>query len=365
MTARLGRLLLGTPLPGRDPFLDNARFLVMLLVVAGHALTGLRSMDGVLAGYTWLYAFHMPLFVLVSGYLARGYRGEPRQVRRVVGSLVVPFLLVGLALSAQRDLHRDRPLLSEWSPFDAPWILWFIAALFLWRLSTPLWIYLRHPVTVAVVISLASGLVAVPNVWGLPKVLSLLPFYVLGLTGVRRAHQDLLARRATRVAGASVLAAFLLACWFWARDWNIIWWYWRNAYDSPRLDVDPVLGLGIRAGLLVLALVLSVAFLTLVPHRRTWFSVLGERTLYAYLLHGLLVRQAGHEGWIGAFRDDGLLGAAILVLLSAGIATVLMSRPVALLFRPLFEPRLTWLFRREQAPPEGPSGEGRPVVERQ
>lgn len=365
MTAWLGRVLAGTPRAGRDPYLDNVRFLVMLLVVAGHALTGLRTLDGVLAGYTWLYAFHMPLFVLVSGYLARGYRGEARQVQRMVGSLVVPFLLVSVALSVQRDLHRDRPLLSEWSPFTAPWILWFIAALFLWRLTTPLWIHLRHPVTVAVVISLASGLAAVPNVWGLPKVLALLPFYVLGLTGVRRAHEELLARRSARVVGAGALLGFLLACWFWAREWNIIWWYWRNAYDSPRLDVDPVLGIAIRAGLLVLALALSLAFLALVPRRRTWFSVLGERTLYAYLLHGFLIRQAGHEGWIGALRDDGLLGAAGLALVSVVVAVALMSRPVAMLFRPLFEPRLTWLFRREQDRTGAPSGEGRPVVERQ
>ena len=102
MASRVTRFLVGEPAPVRDPLLDNARYLVLLLVIAGHALAPLRGpMDGVFAGYVWLYAFHMPLFVLLSGYTARSYRGEPRQVRRMVGSLVWPFLLIGSLLGSR------------------------------------------------------------------------------------------------------------------------------------------------------------------------------------------------------------------------------------------------------------------------
>ncbi|MDP9821996.1 fucose 4-O-acetylase-like acetyltransferase [Nocardioides massiliensis] len=360
MTARALRVLVGTPHPARDPFLDNARFAVMVLVVAGHAMTRIRGVDGVLAGYVWIYAFHMPLFVLLSGYAAASYRGEPRQVRRMVTTLIWPLLLVGFALHAQQAAIHDRPLLDGYSPLDAPWLLWFIAALLLWRLTTPIWLALRFPVTTAVLISLASGIFPVPGVLGLDKAMAFLPFYVLGLTVVRRRHFDQLTRPVVRALAAVTVAASFVVVLTQVQGWEIRWFYWIRRYSSPALDVDVWTGMGIRLAMIVGALVLSAAVLALIPQRRAWFSALGANTLYAYLLHGFLIRFAADQGWFADARTAGVAGAVMVVAISAAVAVVLMSRPVARLFRPLFEPRAAWLFR-----PETTSAERRAVVERQ
>ncbi len=364
MTSRISRALVGDPDASRVPLLDNARFAVMLLVVAGHALATMRDVPGVLAGYLWLYAFHMPLFVLLSGYTAARYRGEPRQVRRMVGTLVWPFLLVGMLLTAQRNLLADRPLLEGYTPVEAPWLLWFIVALFLWRLSTPIWRALRFPVTTAVVVSLVSGMFPIPDVWGLPQVFGLLPFYVLGLAAAERPAATLtghLARPGVRLlAGAVLLTTLALATQLDTRL-ELRWVYWSHHYGSASLGVEPLTGMAVRLGLLGLGLALALAFLCWVPQRRAWFSALGERTLYAYLLHGFVVRWARSEGWVRDAADLGLAGAVLVLLAALAVGVVLMSRPVGRTFRPVFEPRLRWLFR-EDAPA---SGERRAVVERE
>lgn len=360
MSTRLVRALVGTPDPARDPFLDNARFAVMVLVVVGHAVTALRGVDGVLAGYAWIYAFHMPLFILLSGYAAARYRGEPRQVRRLVTGLVWPLLLVGLALHVQQAVIEDRPLLEGYSPLDAPWLMWFIAALLLWRLTTPIWLVLRFPVTIAVVISLGSGLVPVPDVLGLPKALAFLPFYVLGLTAVRRRHFDALARPAVRAVAAVVLVASFVVVLTQMHRFEVRWLYWDRRYATPALDADAWTGMGIRLALIVVALVLSAAVLAWIPQRRAWFSALGAHTLYAYLLHGFLVRFAADQGWFAEARTAGVAGAAVVAVIGAVVAVALMSRPVAQVFHPLFEPRAAWFFR-----PDPSSAERRSVVDRQ
>jgi len=58
---------------GRQEWLDVLKGFGILFVVLGHALA-----DGGLK--TYIYAFHMPLFFFVSGYLfdAEGVRGTER-----------------------------------------------------------------------------------------------------------------------------------------------------------------------------------------------------------------------------------------------------------------------------------------------
>ncbi|MEW9034109.1 MAG: hypothetical protein AB2404_15535, partial [Planifilum fimeticola] len=47
----------------RDPFFDNAKFVLITLVVIGHAYTNLRhDSEIVKTAYLLIYSFHMPLF---------------------------------------------------------------------------------------------------------------------------------------------------------------------------------------------------------------------------------------------------------------------------------------------------------------
>ena len=61
-------------------------------------------------GEFWANA-SLPVFILISGYTSRHYTGTPRQVRRMVGSLVVPYLLVEIALESFEAWLADEPLL--------------------------------------------------------------------------------------------------------------------------------------------------------------------------------------------------------------------------------------------------------------
>ena len=157
----------------RVAYLDNARYWVMLLVVIGHVLTQFTEMDSARGVYVWIYSFHMPFFVLISGYTARNYVGDARQVRRIVSTLVVPYLIAetSLQLITRHYVGEPDPLMI----LSPQWLAWFLAALFIWRLTTPIWRALRYPITTSIIISLAVGLIEVPNVLALPKVLGFLP----------------------------------------------------------------------------------------------------------------------------------------------------------------------------------------------
>ncbi len=85
---------------GRDLFLDALKGVAIILVVAGHVIQ-YGSGDRVLVNqeffnywlYKFIYSFHMPLFMLVSGFLFAGTvnrYGTPEVIRKQIFSLLVP-----------------------------------------------------------------------------------------------------------------------------------------------------------------------------------------------------------------------------------------------------------------------------------
>ena len=57
----------------RNAFFDNARVLLIFLVVFGHMLQPfIDGSRGLHTLYIWIYTFHMPAFILLSGFFAKG-----------------------------------------------------------------------------------------------------------------------------------------------------------------------------------------------------------------------------------------------------------------------------------------------------
>ncbi|MFT4189446.1 MAG: acyltransferase family protein [Aeromicrobium sp.] len=325
----------------RVAYLDNARYWVMLLVVVGHSLTEFVVMDSARGVYTWIYAFHMPFFVLISGYTARHYVGDVRQVRRIVSTLVVPYLIVELSLQLITRHYDGEP--EQLMVLSPQWLGWFMAALILWRLTTPIWRALRYPITTSIVISLASVLIDIPNALALHKTLGLLPFYVIGLH-MTREHFLRLGDWRLRLGSAAFLGALFVWCQLKQYDDSQPWLLWKNSYvDLEVSAVDAVVG---RAVLIVLALAMTFAALSLVPRRRSWTTRQGERTFYCYLLHGYVILLLDRELHLwDKLEPYGATAVVGLILGAIVLANLLMTAPVARLFRPVFEPKLTWMFR--------------------
>lgn len=326
----------------RIAYLDNARFWVMLLVVIGHSLTELVVMDSARGVYTWIYLFHMPLFILISGYTARHYVGDFRQVRRIVATLIVPYLLIETSLQLMTRHYDGEP--EHLMILSPQWVGWFLAALFVWRLTTPLWRALKYPIATSVAISLISGLIEIPNVFALPKVLGFLPFYVIGLHFSRERFLRLTEWR-YRIAGGALLAVSLGASLLLAdHRFPTQWLLYRGRYVD--MGVSMFEGVAVRALLIAVGLAMTLAALSLVPRVQSITTVLGSRTLYAYLLHGFIIiyldRQFSLWATIEPYGAVAVLGC---IVAGAIVAVLLMTKPVATVFRPLFEPKLTWMFR--------------------
>ncbi|MBK5216381.1 MAG: acyltransferase, partial [Propionibacteriales bacterium] len=91
---------------------------------------------------------------------------------------------------------------------------------------------------------------------------------------------------------------------------------------------------------------LAFAALSLIPRRRSWTTRQGERTFYSYLLHGYVILILKLQfGVFDRIEQYGVLAVIGTMIVAVILANLLMTKIVSRVFRPVFEPRLEWMFR--------------------
>ncbi|WP_083904556.1 acyltransferase family protein [Nocardiopsis kunsanensis] len=334
--------------PNRDSRLDNAKFVLIALVVFGHAIEPLRDYPPTQVLYYWIYLFHMPAFILISGYLSRNFDASPNRVEKAVLTLAVPYLIFWAI--HQTIYAVDEGLPDSLSVLTPTWSLWFLVALFLWRLSVPVWKRLRWPVTIAVIISAFAATADLGTTLSLGRVLSFLPFFVLGLA-LRKEHLALLDRVWARVGAVAVFATtFAFALFIANEEVSREWLFWRESLTDR--DIDPLLpSMAIRLIFMGIALAMSFAVLTLTPKKRTWFTKLGAYTLFVYLGHSVVLLVLKTSPYYDFFEGTGPIGLAVTTTLAVSLVLLLCSPWVRKAMKWAVEPQPTWFLRRNDQQP--------------
>lgn len=305
---------------------------LVLLVVVGHAWTLLPKNAVNEYLYDFLYAWHVPAFVFVTGYLSRSFSYTSRRLWRLVRTVAVPYVIFECGLALFRIYVGGEELNDLFR--DPHWPMWYLSALFFWRLLTPLFTHLpaRIAVTMAVLISLGAGLYA-GNTLDVARVLGLLPFFVLGLTATPARLERLREPRARSVAVGVFMVIAVLSVWT-DQLARTEWLYYRSRYDE--LDVSNPHAVAIRASLLVIGTLGAWSFLALVPRVGGWFTRLG--TLVVYLCHGFFVLGAEYAGYPAWAETHPVMSLILTTLAAAGLAVLLAWGPVARLLTHLVDP---------------------------
>ncbi|NLU75649.1 acyltransferase family protein [Streptomyces sp. HNM0575] len=329
----------------RDPYFDNAKYLAIVLVALGHSWEPLR--DGSRAAgalYVFVYTFHMPAFMVISGYFSRGFQGKPHQLKRLLTGVAVPYVLFEVAYTLFKRWADDDPgypisLLDPW------YLTWFLGALFIWRLTAPLWKAVRWPVALSLAVAvLASISPDIGDDLDLQRVLQFLPFFVIGLH-LKPEHFDLVRGRRARMLSLPVAAGALVVAYWAVERMNAAWFYHYNS--AQEMGAPWWVGVIMTFALFGCSMVLTACFLAWVPGRRMWFTALGAGTLYGYLLHGFVAKGSRFWDWYEVDWVHTPLGAIAVTCIAAALITVLCTPPVQRLFRFAMEPEMEWAFRED------------------
>jgi fucose 4-O-acetylase-like acetyltransferase len=324
----------------REPFYDNARFLLVVLVVLTHALEPGRRHDAVGFGvYSSFHLWVIPAFALVSAVFAPTRALTRADVGQLAGRLLLPYLLFHYAyLAIHPLLHRTPYSLDPLTPY---WLTWYLMTLFWWRLMLP---YIRGVpgiVGLSVVGGLLLGLVPGVGMWlSVARTVVFLPFFLAGhLYG--RQLVAALDRPWAPWLGAAVWGGTLVAFGYAGHDVPVALLYAHTPYAE--LGWSPLEGIAARSLAYAWGFAVMVAFFALVPRTQRWFTPMGAAALYPYLLHGFFLKLllvVGVLPW-GFLRPG---GPVVLLGIAVAITALCASPPMQRAMRFAVEP-VSWIRR--------------------
>ncbi len=179
----------------RMPYWDNVRFFLILLVVIGHFSDRFaEEVPFYKSVFISIYAFHMPLFLMISGLFTRPFRQEDEFPREKVFGYVFLGLLLKLVQFGIRRMENPEAGLSLLEESSVPWYLFVLAG------YLTLTYFLRttrksHVLLAGILLGMMSGYdTSIKDTFALSRFLVFFPFFLLGYYGDPRKWMEILKR---------------------------------------------------------------------------------------------------------------------------------------------------------------------------
>ncbi|WP_139367395.1 acyltransferase family protein [Metabacillus halosaccharovorans] len=323
----------------RLSYFDNAKFFLIFLVVFGHIIRPfIDESDVMLTIYKFVYTFHMPAFILVSGYFAKGFN-KKGYVSKIAKKLILPYLIFQGIYSVYY-FAIEKQGASVLDPLDPHWSLWFLVSLFFWNVflfgATKL--SSKWSLTLAFAIGIAVGYFdIVSNYLSLSRTFVFFPLFLIGFY-LKKEHFTFITKPNIRVIAVLLLTITFVSYFY--LDFDYEWLFGSKPY-SQFGDVS-IFNAIIRMGFYTLTLITSLSFLALIPTRHAFFTEWGTRTFYVYLLHGFIIqfmRKGDTIEWLGDYQS-----IATLTLLAILLTTVLSTKTVKEIASPFIELKPSHLY---------------------
>ena len=328
----------------REAYWDNLKLVLIFLVVLGHFLLPVPDKTGIVkAVYYWLYIFHMPAFIFVSGLFSRSYVRKKEKGPRLLGFLAIYVFftvciwIIELIFTGQ--FYYESILSTSGSP-------WYLLALFFWYLLIPFVSRLRPAVSflLFIILALAAGMFSeCGNFLALSRTIVFFPFFLAGYHFDKTLISKI--RPWMRILGALILAAGLLTVLFCRGHVSVFIRFITAKSAYSVIGVSDKQGIIYRFIWYIVAAVMTAALMCIIPDKRFRLTYIGERTLGIYVIHRLLRDILREIGLYKVGNDHTLF--YICLAISAVLVIVLSIKPFTTFFNKFFDLKI--FFRGGEA----------------
>lgn len=301
----------------RLDYLDNLKGFLIVCVVLGHSIQFSSPNFDNVPLFRFIYSFHMPLFMWVSGYV--NYRVETKLglLKRRAVQLALPFVAwVSLHSAIRMDLHHWIDVICN--PTVSVWFIWDLFLMICFTTCVSYWSEkYRRPALVVTLIAYVFMQVGIKachtEFLGISHALDLGWFYLLGFYMKK---YDVFGKYMT---GGVIFLLFLIGCLFWQRK------------QPPTFlpDGGKVVMLAYKMIVACLACVsIPLLFKRFLNMNIKILTYLGQQTLGIYVIHMSVIFYV-----IGWFERYSGLGNAYLNYAGITIITLAISQIVNVLLQ--------------------------------
>lgn len=265
---------------------DILKFGLIFLVVFGHVLdTGSADVEWKKALILFIYSFHMPLFIFISGLFSKKNIQQKRYDKII--SYLFMYFITKIVLAAARVITTGKMSFQILSESGVPWYMFVMFAFSLITIAlknfSPKYIFIFS----VVLACLAGYDTSLTDTFCLMRVFVFYPFFYLGYCLEEKDVSKFFDNKKLKIASAIVLVifAFILlkkADFLFSLRGLLSG---RNAY-TKFLD-SPDFGGLVRLAYYAVAVIIGAAVICITPNKmfNGRVSRLGKRTIQVYTLH--------------------------------------------------------------------------------
>lgn len=274
----------------RDYLFDNYKALLIILVIIGHFIQPCYDNNILLYTVKYvIYAFHMPAFIFISGYFSKKDAPWQKSFQKVLMPYfafeLIYYLYYTYCLNLNAELDLAVPKFS----------LWYLLALFVWKVATPYVKRIPHYFWASVVMGLAIGfLPSGGKILSISRIFTFYPYFLAG-TLLDREKLSSLRTELNRMIGISGISAFIVFVALFADSvgFKLNFFYGKTSY--AKMGQNPLEGILIRLLCYGIGFFFTYAIAILMKEEKTVFSKLGVESMSVYLFHGLFFKFLEHK----------------------------------------------------------------------
>ncbi len=325
----------------RDYWYDNAKAILITAVVVGHLANGIfsTSTPWVVALQKFIYVFHMPVFMIISGRFAKK-RIDRGDWVTVVNKLIVPYVVLQTLMLLLYSA-TDYASTSSFSYFKPLFGLWYFFTIAAYSLISPYIVKFKWSLPLSLIVGLGVGFL--PHVFygGFHRIFCFYPFFLFGYYTYGNSF-NFCKKIWFRIISVAVIIATGLFVLKFNKDVSFELLCMNKVYSFIAKDVGTnLIGAFLQnIGRYAVGFLFFFFILGVTPSKKTFFSYIGTNSSYVYALHLFFIVflravDADYDV-LGILTNKWLL----LAYCFSGIpmAFILASKPVRMLTRFFVEP---------------------------
>ena len=264
----------------RSAYWDNIKGFLILLVVFGHVLYKLQNMSPVInSTVDFIYLFHMPAFIFVSGYFGKSERS--RSFESIIKLIFLFFVFNSITVFIEGYTNYLQPIYSYW----------YLIALILWRLTAHRIAKFKFINLILIVTALIIGFFpAIDNHFAAARIIGFYPFYMLGYQLSEEKQTEFINKEYWK-------RVIVGACLFFGSGISAFASMLLFSYKNGAFELEPyerpmdVFG---RIVFFIIAILMTYAIRCFAPDKKIPFlTEFGRNSLWIFVFHRLFTL------WIG------------------------------------------------------------------
>ena len=309
---------------------DNYKFCLILTVVLGHIVQYYLNSSTAKSMMLFILLFHMPAFMFITGLFSKNLVNNKRYDKAFAFFGI--YIITKVLIYVSQLICGMKPKFSLLTEAGVPW---FAFSLMIFYFVTMILSRFRKSYVLLVSLLLACFVgydSSVGDYLVLARTITFYPYFYLGYCLQQDDVIKFAKRKSIQLLSGIVLIVTVVACLLYLND---IWWLSSVLYMPYSGLQQPALGAALRLIRYVIGLVITFAFVSVIPNIQLPIMKWGSRTIQVFVLHRPFIYLwfgfevfPNQSKWISVF----VFGTILTIVLS----TKWLEKP----FRWLLNPRL-------------------------